>query len=88
MFGTLLSSHTRSLASLRGELVMIHSDPELLNTPSGRSRDEMPSEPHQSLPPTSRFRSSEDDDGMTGGLRHAEGVWRRVVDKRSRRRKS
>src|SRR5262249_23196977 len=58
--GALLDSHTRSLASLRGNVVMIHSDPELLNVTSGRCRDDAPNEPHQTLQPTSRFRSSED----------------------------
>jgi len=67
---------------------MIHYDPELLNATSGRCRNEPPNEPRQTLQPTSRFRSTEDDDGATGGLRHAAGVWRRVIDKRSRRRKS
>ena len=87
-FCALLDSHTLSLASLRGDVVMIQSDPELLHASSGRCRDDLPNEPHQTLRPTSRFRSQEDDDGASGGLRHAAGVWRRVVEKRSRRRKS
>jgi hypothetical protein len=66
---------------------MIHSDLEDVRRDSGRSRDEVVLEGTPTLRQTSRFRSPDDDDVVSGGLRHAAGVWRDVAAKRRKHRK-
>lgn len=67
---------------------MIHSDLEDVRRDSGRSRDEVMIESAPSIRLTSRFRAPDDDDVVSGGLRHAAGVWRELAAKRRQHRKA
>jgi hypothetical protein len=61
---------------------MIQSDPERFTRSSGRSRGESSADDYPILRPTSRFRLLDDEDVVSGGLRHAAGIWQGVAAKR------
>jgi hypothetical protein len=67
---------------------MTQSDLGEFGRMSGRSRAEVVIDDHPTLPPTSRFRASDEDEIMNGGLRHAADIWRRVTAKRRQSRKA
>jgi hypothetical protein len=68
--------------------IMMYSDLEDGRRDSGRSRDEVMLEAAPTLRQNSRFRAPDDEDVVSGGLRHAAGVWRQVAAKRRKHRKA
>jgi hypothetical protein len=61
---------------------MIQPHPERFIRSSGRSRGESSVDDYPALRPTSRFRLLDDEDVVSGGLRHAAGIWQGVAAKR------
>ena len=66
---------------------MIRYDVERVGRSSGRSQDDDLTDGNPTLRPSPRFRAQDDDDAVSGGLRHAAGVWREVAAKRRQSRK-
>jgi hypothetical protein len=69
-------------------LSMFESDLEETGRITGRGKEKAVIEAQPTLRQTSRFRAADEDEAMSGGLRHAADVWRKVTAKRRQSRKS